>query len=75
MKKTGFYIIKDQFFEDMPDPYLKRNKAERYVDIGKFEERQIKFRMSFAKLLLCNHVRRDAVSILEWGVRTFSWTG
>ena len=22
MKKTGFYIIKDQFFEDMPDPYL-----------------------------------------------------
>ncbi|WP_300701233.1 hypothetical protein [uncultured Phocaeicola sp.] len=27
MKKTGFYIIKDQFFEDMPDPYLKGNKA------------------------------------------------
>ena len=23
MKKTGFYIIKDKFFEDMPDPYLK----------------------------------------------------
>lgn len=27
MKKTGFYIIKDKFFEDMPDPYLKGNKA------------------------------------------------
>ena len=27
MKKTGFYIIKDKFFEDMKDPYLKRNKA------------------------------------------------
>jgi hypothetical protein len=27
MKKTSFYIIKDQFFEDMPDPYLKGNKA------------------------------------------------
>lgn len=27
MKKTGFYIIKDQFFEDMLDPYLKGNKA------------------------------------------------
>lgn len=27
MKKTGFYIIKDQFFEDMADPYLKGNKA------------------------------------------------
>lgn len=27
MKKTGFYIIKDSFFEDMADPYLKNNKA------------------------------------------------
>lgn len=27
MKKTGFYIIKDRFFVDMQDPYLKRNKA------------------------------------------------
>lgn len=27
MKETGFYIIKDKFFEDMPDPYLKGNKA------------------------------------------------
>ena len=27
MKKTGFYIIKDKFFEDMKDPYLKGNKA------------------------------------------------
>lgn len=26
MKKTGFYIIKDQFFIDMADPYLKGNK-------------------------------------------------
>ncbi|MCI8466140.1 MAG: hypothetical protein HFI63_09860 [Lachnospiraceae bacterium] len=26
MKKTGFYIIKDMFFEDMSDPYLKSNK-------------------------------------------------
>jgi|GEM_PF-7127493 len=23
MKKAGFYIIKDKFFEDMADPYLK----------------------------------------------------
>ncbi len=27
MKKTGFYIVKDKFFEDMSDPYLKGNKA------------------------------------------------
>ena len=26
MKKKGFYIILDKFFEDMPDPYLKTNK-------------------------------------------------
>ena len=26
MKKTGFYIIKDFFFEDMDEPYLKGNK-------------------------------------------------
>ena len=27
MKKTGVYIIKDNFFTDMPDPYLKGNKV------------------------------------------------
>lgn len=27
MKKTGFYIIRDSFFEDMGDPYLKQNKS------------------------------------------------
>lgn len=27
MKKTGFYIIRDEFFEYMADPYLKGNKA------------------------------------------------
>jgi hypothetical protein len=26
MKKTGFYILKDKFFEEMGDPYLKGNK-------------------------------------------------
>lgn len=27
MRKTGFYIISDKFFEDMSEPYLKGNKA------------------------------------------------
>lgn len=27
VKKHGFYLIKDSFFEDMKDPYLKGNKA------------------------------------------------
>lgn len=27
MKKTGFYIVKDKFFEDMSAPYFKGNKA------------------------------------------------
>ena len=26
MEKSGFYIIKDRFFQDMSDPYLKGNK-------------------------------------------------
>ena len=26
MKKTGFYIIKDEFFNQMNDPFLKGNK-------------------------------------------------
>ena len=28
MKKNGFYIIKDEFFRDFPDPYLRGNKKE-----------------------------------------------
>lgn len=28
MKKSGFYIIKDQFFTMIADPYLKRNKEQ-----------------------------------------------
>lgn len=38
MKKTGFYIIKDNFFEDMPDPYLKGNKAGNRPHFYCFEE-------------------------------------
>ena len=29
MKRTGLYIIKNRFFEDMSDPYLKDNKDEK----------------------------------------------
>lgn len=28
MKKSGFYIIKEQFFEEMNEAYLKGNKKE-----------------------------------------------
>ena len=28
MKKTGFYIISQRFFDEMQDPYLKNNKEE-----------------------------------------------
>ena len=28
MRKAGFYIIKNKFFEDMNEPYLKGNKNE-----------------------------------------------
>lgn len=28
MKTSGFYIVKEQFFEEMEDPFLKGNKGE-----------------------------------------------
>lgn len=28
MEQYGFYVIKDIFFTDFPDPYLKGNKNE-----------------------------------------------
>jgi len=33
MKIIGFYIIKDKFFEDMTDLYLKGNKAREIVNL------------------------------------------
>lgn len=41
MKKTGFYIIKDKFFEDMSDPYLKGNKAGNRPHYYCFEDTSI----------------------------------
>ena len=38
MKETGFYVIKEKFFEDMPDPYLKGNKSESRPHYYCFEE-------------------------------------
>ena len=41
MKKTGFYIIKDKFFEDMSDPYLKANKAGNRPHYYCFEDTSV----------------------------------
>ena len=41
MKKTGFYIIKDKFFEDMSEPYLKRNKSGNRPHYYCFEDANI----------------------------------
>ena len=38
VKKSGFYIIKDKFFEDMFDPYLKGNKSENRPHYYCFED-------------------------------------
>ena len=38
MKKTGFYIIKEMFFEDMSDPFLKGNKGENRPHYYCFED-------------------------------------
>lgn len=40
MKKSGFYIIKDKFFEDMSDPYLKGNKSENRPHYYCFEDNE-----------------------------------
>lgn len=41
MKKTGFYIIKDKFFEDIQDPYLKTNKKGNRPHYYCFEDTDI----------------------------------
>ena len=38
MKKSGFYVIKDKFFEDMEEPYLKGNKSGNRPHYYCFEE-------------------------------------
>ena len=38
MKRTGFYIVKEQFFEDMSDPFLKGNKGENRPHYYCFED-------------------------------------
>ncbi len=40
MKKTGFYIIKDKFFDDMSEPYLKGNKEGNRPHYYCFEDTQ-----------------------------------
>uniref|UniRef100_UPI0040578CE8 type III toxin-antitoxin system CptIN family toxin n=1 Tax=Acetatifactor sp. TaxID=1872090 RepID=UPI0040578CE8 len=40
MKRTGFYIIKEKFFEDMSDPFLKGNKGENRPHYYCFEDTQ-----------------------------------
>ena len=39
MKKNGFYIIKDKYFEDMSNPYLKRNKTGNRLRYYCFEDK------------------------------------
>lgn len=38
MKKSGFYAIKDKFFEDMKEQYLKSNKLGRRLHYYCFED-------------------------------------
>ena len=38
MKRTGFYIVKDEFFADMQEPYLKGNKEENRPHYYCFED-------------------------------------
>ena len=38
MKRTGFYIVKERFFDDMSDPFLKGNKGENRPHYYCFED-------------------------------------
>lgn len=40
MKERGFYIIKDKFFQDMNDPYLKGNKESNRPHYYCFREEE-----------------------------------
>lgn len=41
MKKSAFYIIKDKFFDDMSDPYLKGNKKGNRPHYYCFKDKKI----------------------------------
>lgn len=38
MKRTGFYIVKERFFDNMSDPFLKGNKGENRPHYYCFED-------------------------------------
>ena len=40
MIENGFYIIKDSFFKDFPDPYLKSNKGEHRPHYYAFQDKR-----------------------------------
>ncbi len=40
MKRAGFYLIQDRFFEEMQDPYLKGNKKENRPHYYCFEDKE-----------------------------------
>ena len=40
LKERGFYVIRDKFFEDFPDPYLKGNKEERRPHYFAFKDKK-----------------------------------
>ena len=40
MKRAGFYLIKDRFFEEMQEPYLKGNKKENRPHYYCFEDKE-----------------------------------
>ncbi len=42
MKKAGFYMIKDSFFEVMSDPFLKGNKQGNRPHYYCFEDDRIR---------------------------------
>lgn len=79
MKKNGFYIIKDDFFAEVNDPYLKGNKEQNRPHYYCFEDSEIEREYTIAgnpMMLTSEHVAREiekrarrVVGLLKRGIK------
>ena len=59
MKKTGFYIIKDSFFEDMDEPYLKGKPCDIIHIVKLDDDRESAFLIQDMFLITDEYIERE----------------
>ena len=59
MKKSGFYIIKNDFFTDMNDPYLKRNKSDILHIVKLPNDRETTFLIQYMFPITEKYIERE----------------